>query len=81
MIAGLGYYLLTQNQSSALNNMQVNSQAAVKTAESLRKVQELETIELDGSFFSDPRFNGLVDLTENIVPVPHGKSNPFVEGN
>ena len=78
LIAGLGYYLYTQNQGANLHNTQVNNQASVKTAQSLQRLQEIKSISLDGSFFSDPRFTTLLTFANDVIPEPPGKSNPFV---
>lgn len=79
LIAGLGYYLYTQNSATTLQNASVASrtQIAVESNLFLRRLNELKSISLDGAIFSNPRFNALVDFTEPINPQPVGKSNPF----
>jgi hypothetical protein len=80
-IAGIGYYLYTQNGGISLNNEAVDNQAAAETAVFLQKLNELKRIELKGSILNDERFITLVDSSEVVVPVPVGRSNPFTESN
>ena len=80
-IAGLGYYLYTQKDGTALTNIQVDNQAAAETAEFLQRLNELKTISLEGAIFSDERFLTLSDFSQAVIPVPIGRSNPFEETN
>jgi|JI10StandDraft_1071094.scaffolds.fasta_scaffold30699_2 hypothetical protein len=46
--------------------------------EFLNTLLNLNTITLEGSVFSDPRFTSLVDYTVALTPQPLGRSNPFL---
>lgn len=77
LIAFVGYYLYTQNTNSTLMNGAVDNQVAVETSLFLERLTVLQGIALDGSLFSDPRFQNLVDFSEPISPQPIGRDNPF----
>tara|TARA_B100000745_G_scaffold299149_1_gene249307 strand:+ start:1660 stop:1950 length:291 start_codon:yes stop_codon:yes gene_type:complete len=81
LIAGIGYYLFKQNQEEGLQNAQVDNQAAVRSAESLRRLNELQNITLDTTLFSDPRFTSFTSFTNEVAPEPYGKANPFIESD
>ncbi len=38
---------------------------------------QLKTIRLDGSFFSDPVYQSLQDFSQQLVPEPVGRPDPF----
>jgi len=80
-IAGLGYYLFVQNNRSTLDTQGgiVANQAAIESADFLRKLNEMKLIQLDTSIFSDPRFQSLQDNTPTVIELPVGRKNPFVE--
>jgi hypothetical protein len=80
-IAGLGYYLYVQKDGSSLNNSLVDNQAAAETAEFLQRLNDLKTIKLEGKIFKDDRFTSLQDLSQPVVPVPMGRTNPFTSDN
>lgn len=46
--------------------------------EFLNTLLNLNTITLEGSIFSDPRFTSLVDYTVALTPQPLGRPNPFL---
>ena len=81
VIAGLGYYLYSQNQSSSLslNNNLVTNQASVESADFLRRLNALSRIQLDDSLFSDSRFRALENNTPILIDEPVGRPNPFLE--
>ena len=57
LIAGLGYYLYTQNASlDVATDSAVSTQVAAETADFLRRLNELKAIELKGDIFSDHVF-------------------------
>jgi len=43
----------------------------------LKLLTTLREIELDGSIFEDPAFRGLEDFSQELVPEPVGRENPF----
>lgn len=82
LILGVGYFLYTQNSTlDTSNNAMLTNQAAVETAEFLRRLNELKAIELDGQIFSDPRFSALLDYTSPVLSEPIGNTNPFEVSN
>jgi len=80
-IAGIGYYLYTENGDVSLQNTEVDNQAAAETAVFLQKLNELKSIKLEGAILRDDRFVSLLDLSDIVVPVPVGRDNPFAERN
>lgn len=77
LIAALGYYLYTQNDTASLQNGQVNNQAAAETSQFLIRLNELKLIKLEADIFNDPKFHSLVDSSRIVFPVPLGRTNPF----
>ncbi len=77
LIAALGYYLMTQRSSSNLQGSVPNNQIAAESSTFLRRLNDLKSITLDDSVFSNPRFDALVDFSEPISPEPVGRINPF----
>lgn len=75
LLIGLGFYLYTQ--SDPVPEDGVSNRVIIETADFLRQLEELKSIQLDGSIFSDPRFISLVNYTGPILPEPVGKNNPF----
>jgi len=80
-IAGVGYYLFTQNGDISLDNAEVDNQAAAETTVFLQKLNELKSIKLEGTILNDARFISLIDSSEVVVPLPVGRDNPFMESN
>lgn len=80
LILWLGYVVFIQDSDPALtaSNAQVNNQAVRDAQDFLLKLQQLRTIELEGALFSDPRFNSLIDLRQEVTAEPVGRTNPFV---
>lgn len=82
-IAAAGYYLLVMNRDSSLDTEGEGaatvrtSQTERETQEFLRRLNDLRTIELSDDIFTDPRFRSFTDFTEDVAPVPYGRSNPF----
>ncbi len=81
VIAIIGIYLFVNNGDVSLNNNQVQNQISVQTSEFVQKLNDLQTMELSGAIFNDPRFTSLIDYTVEPVPVPRGKDNPFIPNN
>lgn len=80
LILWLGYVVFIRDSDPALtaSNAQVNNQAVRDAQDFLMKLQQLRTIELEGALFSDPRFNSLIDLRQEVTAEPVGRTNPFV---
>lgn len=81
IVAGLGYYLYTQGEGTSLHNSQVDNQTDINTEQSLSRLRDIQTTSLDGSVFDDPRFTSLISTNNDVIPEPHGKTNPFVDNN
>ena len=79
LIAGLGYYLYTQNIGLNTNsgNTEVSNQSVAETEAFLRRLNDLKKIQLDQSLFSDARFIGLTSYETEVQPLPTGRNNPF----
>lgn len=75
-----GYYLYTQNSSLNLstNNTVAVSDAAAQSSEFLRRLTQLQAIDLDDSLFSDPAFQSLVDNRKPLIEGSIGRTNPFL---
>lgn len=50
---------------------------AVVERELLGLLLEIKTVELSGSIFSDPVFQSLQDFSQELIPLPIGRNNPF----
>lgn len=77
-----GYYIYTQQGSSALSfrsNDQVLQNMLSNTQVFIQRRQELEKVELNVSFFEDPRFVGLRSFSKPIQEQPIGRPDPFAE--
>ncbi len=81
IVGVLGYYLYVQNGSLVSRTVSTSSEASLQAAEFLARLNELQEINLDDSIFNDPRFRGLQDIRQEVVPVPVGRSNPFAVSN
>mgnify|MGYP001441310413 CR=1 FL=1 len=81
LLAGLGYYLFVQKDAGNLNNVEVDGQAAMQTAQFLKRLNDLEQMSFDGAIFSDPRFTTLISFSKEVQPEPYGKANPFIPEN
>lgn len=80
-VAAAGYYLIVIERDAVIdsNNAYVVGQADQETQEFLRRLNELQAIDLSTTLFSDVRFNSFVDFTEPVEPVPFGRDNPFAQ--
>ena len=81
-LAGIGYYLFVIQGSATLNtgNSSGISQAEIETQSFLRRLEELQTINLSTAIFQDARFRSLTDFSTTIDRVQAGRNNPFVDG-
>lgn len=62
---------------SALTQSNVNPEQAAVEQELISLLLALRSIELNTAIFEDERFRGLEDLSQEIVPEPVGRDNPF----
>lgn len=74
--AALGFYVFSQNNSDTQGSNSV-SNVSVESAQFLRMLNELKTIQLDDSLFSDARFTTLVRFSHPTTAEPIGTLNPF----
>lgn len=76
VILGLGFYLYTQKSSEAVEGG-VSVQIELENEEFLRRLKELQSIELNGEIFSDARFLSLKNFSAPVISEPVGRLNPF----
>ncbi len=81
LVLGLGYYLYSANKDSVLSGSTsvVNSQIAIESADFIRRLDELKTLTLDDSIFSDARFRSFVDRRKPVLQEVVGRNNPFIK--
>lgn len=75
-VAYAGYYIFILNNESTLSSSS-SSEGQMLTMEFLKRLNDLERINLSGAIFADPRFRSLVDFSTDPEPVPAGQANPF----
>lgn len=79
LIAGLGYYLYTQNISlnTSGDNIAVTNQSAAETEVFLRRLNDLKQIDLNTKLFTDSRFTSLTSYATDVPVLFVGRGNPF----
>lgn len=80
-LAALGYYLYSQNQLTTLKGGSpgsISTEAAIESADFLRKLNELEQIDLDAKIFGDPRYQSFRNNRQPVTPEGVGRPNPFI---
>ncbi len=75
-LMGFGYFLYMQSANSG-SNSDVSIQVAAESANFLRRLNELKSVELNGNIFSDPRFISLVNYSIPVRAEMVGNPNPF----
>jgi hypothetical protein len=83
VIIGAGFFVYTtffksENSGGALVAENVNPTQTAVEQELLSLLLELRSIQLDISLFGDPEFQSLSDFSQELVPEPVGRPNPFV---
>jgi hypothetical protein len=73
----LGYYIFIQNNSDISNNEAVINDVALESQQFIALLNELKSIQIDSSVFSDPRFTSLRNLSMPIEPEAISRDNPF----
>ncbi len=78
-LATFGYYLFVAQGDTVLSvdGTAISTQVQAENQEFLRRLAELQRVEIDQTFFSDPRFLSLRDFSRPAAPEPVGRSNPF----
>ena len=80
VLAGVGYYLFVVERGSTIDSDRLSAGGLNVNVESelfLRRLGELQRIELSDTIFNDERFQSLHDFGTIIDQVPFGRSNPF----
>lgn len=78
VILWLGYSVfIKEDDTAGTVSVGASSQAALEAQEFLVKLQELNAIKIEGSVFSDTRFNTLIDFRQELRPEAVGRNNPF----
>ncbi len=75
-IAGAGYYFFVLQSGSELSVSRTN-EGELLTNEFIKRLNELQQIDLTGEIFSNPKFLSLVDFSTVPEPVTTGRDNPF----
>lgn len=75
----IGYLVFIEKDEALVesSNSQSASKAVLQGQEFLARLQELKRIDIDGSIFTDPRFNSLQNFRQGIGEEPTGRDNPF----
>ena len=81
VIAGVGFfgynYLTRTNAPTDLLVQQNSGDTSKMGAEVLSALNQLKTLRLDSSVFSDKTFLSLRDFSQSLNPEPVGRINPF----
>ena len=75
----IAYTVLFKGDTSdeILNTGVPQGPAEIVERELLGLLIELKEVELDNTIFSDPAFRSLEDFSQELVPLPVGRINPF----
>ena len=76
-LAGIGYFLFVIEKEATLSNSDGASDAVIETQIFIKRLSELQTMDLSSDLFSDNRFLSLVDFSTIATPVPVGRDLPF----
>lgn len=71
----LGYQVFLAKPS--LEDSVVTGQAEAETQAFLARLNEIRSIDIDDTFFTDIRFVSLVDFRVELEDEPAGRENPF----
>lgn len=55
----------------------IGSSSEILGADIIRAINQIDSLDLDKSIFTDPVFQSLIDRSEPIDPEPTGRFNPF----
>jgi hypothetical protein len=82
LLLAFGYYLFVlEDQGLRGGNQAVSTQAAAETQEFLRRLNQLQSVELQTEIFTDPRFTNRIDYSAPVPVLPVGRENPFLPVN
>lgn len=78
LIAWLGYKVFLGDVEEIVA-VDVEMDTLQRDAQTLLvNLRQVQSINLSGSIFSDPRFQSLVDVRQEITDEPIGRDNPFM---
>jgi len=74
----IGYKtFFTEPEGSNLLKVQNVSSTQILGTDIIKAINQINSLQLDSSVFSDPVFLSLEDRSQVIAPQPRGKNNPF----
>jgi hypothetical protein len=77
-IAFIGYTLLFgKDRNEAVLSSESTGEMSVVEGDLVSLLIELRSVKLDDSIFSNPAFRSLRDFSQELVPEPVGRRNPF----
>ena len=79
-MAGVGYYLFIAERSSSLSGGLGGVEAAAETEILLRRLADLQNIDLTADIFTDVRFRSLRDFSTLPPATNIGRTEPFERG-
>ena len=78
VLAFIGFTVFTrEDDDAALTSTTQEASALIAGRELLAILIELKAIDLDDSIFEDPVFRSLEDFSQELIPQPTGRRNPF----
>lgn len=81
VIASLGYYLYSNDVFTEVRQNEQNFQVEARSADFVRRLDELKQIKINTDLFADPRFTSLQDFSTEVPVLPVGRENPFENEN
>ena len=82
LLVVFGYYLIVLEDSAVQSgNREVVTNAQLETQDFLRRLNDIQTINLQTDVLDDPRFTNRIDYSSPVPVVPVGRENPFVPAN
>lgn len=76
-LAFIAYSFFAGRQSDQVLTTTDASQVSAPDQDLIALLLELKSISLDNSIFSNPAFTSLQDFSQELVPEPVGRTNPF----
>ncbi|MCF7815727.1 MAG: hypothetical protein K9M10_03335 [Candidatus Pacebacteria bacterium] len=84
LLGGVYVYVSSRNSDSEMvlsSGEFLSPEAAQRTEEVLRNIQEIDGYKLDDTLFLDRRFTSLVDTRIELIDIRTGRYDPFVPVN
>lgn len=81
-LAGVGYYLFIVERNATIGDANFGApvSSTVETEVFLKRLADLQSIELPTDIFNDEKFRSLQDFGSIIESVPYGRDIPFNKG-